>query len=104
MNGPNQYEYTTEGGYKVIHINNVKGHGSWTVTSEIKDSEVQYIHPEAGKTLNMTIENEKLGVVVVKKALAAWVSESSEGFNDNYFDTQKYDEAAGVELEENAQE
>lgn len=38
VNGPNQYENTTEGGIRTILINNVKGHGSWIVTSEIKDS------------------------------------------------------------------
>lgn len=54
--------------------------------------------------MNLTIENEKPGVVVIKKALAAWVSDSNEGFDENYFDTQNYDEAAGVELEEYAKE
>lgn len=42
VNGPNQYGFITDAGYKVIIINNVKGHGNWNVTSEIKDSTTHY--------------------------------------------------------------
>ena len=96
VNGPNQYECEGAAGYKVILINNVKGHGNWIVTSEIKDSDIQFVHPAAGKSLNLTIENEKYGVVVLRHNLTA------AGWDENYFDTQKYDPE--VELEEYAKE
>lgn len=97
VNGPNQYEGTAAG-YKVILINNVKGHGNWIVTSEIKNPDIQFVHPAAGKTLNLTIENEKYGVVVLRDNLR----NPDEDWDENYFDTQKYDPE--VELEEYAKE
>ena len=97
VNGPMQYERETTN-YKVIIINNFRDLGSWIVTSEIKDPETQFIYPEAGKTLDLTIEKKNFGVVVLKQTLEV------EEFAENYFDTQQYDEAAGVELEEYAKE
>lgn len=97
VNGPMQYEREMLG-YKVIIINNFRDLGSWIVTSEIKDPETQFIYPEAGKTLNLTIKNKNFGVVVLAQT---W---DAEEFAENYFDTQQYDEAAGVKLEEYAKE